>query len=87
MPRAILDRLATNETPEVSVERSAFFAHGDERFRILDRGRDLQPVAHNAFVAEPRKVPGSLPLKQEPRATLPRHHKIPRTRNGRETEE
>src|SRR5437773_1058741 len=35
----------------------------------------------------PRKVPGSLPLKQEPRATLPRHHKIPRTRNGRETEE
>jgi Putative peptidoglycan binding domain len=54
---------------------------------ILDRGRDLQPVVHNAFAAEPPQASGSLPLTQEPRATLPRHHKIPRTRNGRETEE
>jgi hypothetical protein len=33
------------------------------------------------------KVPGSLPLKKERSPALPWHHKIPRTRNGRETEE
>ena len=60
---AILDRLAANETPEVNIERSAFFAHGDERFRILDRGRDLQPVAHNAFVAEPPQGSRESPSK------------------------
>jgi Putative peptidoglycan binding domain len=35
----------------------------------------------------PRFVPGSLTLKRERRTTLPWHCKIPRTRNGRETEE
>src|SRR4029434_240859 len=33
------------------------------------------------------RLPGSLPLKEERRATLPWHNKFPRTRNGRETEE
>jgi hypothetical protein len=33
------------------------------------------------------RIPGSLPLKKERRATLLWHYKIPRTRNGRETEE
>ena len=61
----ILDRLATNETPQISVEGSEFFAHGEKRLRILDRRRDLQPVAHNAFVTEKpfhiaRAIPGDL---------------------------
>ncbi len=38
---AILDRLATNETPQINVESPRFFAHGEKRFRVLDRGRDL----------------------------------------------
>src|SRR6202035_1132439 len=48
----VLDRLATNETPQISVEGSEFFADSEKRLRILDRRRDLQPVAHNAFVTE-----------------------------------
>ncbi len=48
---AILDWLAADEAPEVGVE-SRFFCSGEKRLRVLDGGRDFQPVAHDPGVAE-----------------------------------
>src|ERR1700731_871345 len=48
----ILDRLSTNETPQISVEGTEFFTSGEKPLRILDPCRDLQPVAHNALVTK-----------------------------------
>src|SRR5579884_571317 len=50
-PPAILDRLAANETPEISVETSEFFLHREERLRVFDGGCDLQPVPHDSLIA------------------------------------
>ena len=49
---AVLDRFAADETPKLSVEAPEFFVHGEECFRIRDRGRDLQPVADDAGIGE-----------------------------------
>src|SRR6478736_7084042 len=48
----ILDRLAANEGPEISVETSEFFSNGEEVFRVLDCGCDFQSVPHDPIVAE-----------------------------------
>src|SRR5205085_4440377 len=51
-PPAILLRFAADKTPQVSVETAEFFAHNEEGLRVLDRGRDLQAVAHDAGISE-----------------------------------
>src|SRR5882724_10301641 len=48
----ILDRLAANESPEISVESSEFFSHLKEPFRVLDCSCDFQSVPHDPIVAE-----------------------------------
>ena len=48
----ILFRFAADKTPEVSVEAAKLFPDREKRFRILDRRRNFQPVAHDAGVAE-----------------------------------
>src|SRR5436190_2108455 len=48
----ILFRFAAEKTPEVSVEAAKLFPDREKRFRILDRRRNLQPVPHDAGVAE-----------------------------------
>lgn len=47
----ILFRLAADEAPEVGVE-GRFFLEPEKNFRILNRGSDLQAVAHDSGVAE-----------------------------------
>ena len=37
----ILDRLAANKGPEISVETSEFFFNGEKVFRVLDCGCDF----------------------------------------------
>jgi hypothetical protein len=49
---AVLLRLVADETPEVSVEASQLLARHEERFRVLDRGCNLQTVSYDADVAE-----------------------------------
>ncbi len=51
-PPTILLWLAADKTPEVSVEAAKLFPDREKRFRILDRRRNFQPVAHDAGVAE-----------------------------------
>src|SRR5437588_4100064 len=49
---AILDRLAADKAPQVSIESPEFFSHGEKHFRILDGGRDLKAVPHDSAVAQ-----------------------------------
>jgi hypothetical protein len=47
-----LFRFATNETPNICVETAELFPDDKKRVRILDRGRNLQSVAHDPGIAE-----------------------------------
>ena len=51
-PPPIFNWIAANETPDISVEASAFFFDLEKPFRVLDRGGDFQPVSHDTIVAE-----------------------------------
>jgi hypothetical protein len=51
-PPAVLLWFAADETPEVCVEASYLLAHRKERFRVLDRGGNLQTVSYDAGVAQ-----------------------------------
>jgi len=48
----ILDWLAADEAPEVSVEAFHFFEQREKRFCVRDRGCDLQSVSYDSGVAE-----------------------------------
>src|SRR5204863_9742127 len=48
----ILDWVAADEAPEISVESSELFSHLEESFRVLDCGRDFQSVPYDPIVAE-----------------------------------
>src|SRR5204863_216151 len=48
----ILHRFAANELPKISVEGSEFLLHPEKRLRVLDRGRDFQPVADDARIGK-----------------------------------
>ena len=48
----ILDWLAANERPDIGVETSEFFSHLEKSFRVLDRSRNFQPVAHDPIVVK-----------------------------------
>src|SRR5947207_2712324 len=49
---AILDWLAADKTPEVSVEAFRFFEQREKRFCVRDRGCDLQSVSYDPGVTE-----------------------------------
>ena len=49
---AILLGLSADKTPEISVEAAKLFLDDAKRFRILNRGRDLQPVSHDPGVIQ-----------------------------------
>ena len=52
VPPTILDWRAADEAPEVSVEAVELFSHRAKHLRVLDCGRDLQPVPYDPGVAE-----------------------------------
>ena len=49
---SVLDRLVIYKTPQQRAEAAQFFFHADARLRVLDRRRDLQPVADDAGIRE-----------------------------------
>src|SRR5436190_14412734 len=49
---AILDWLATDEAPQVSVETPKLVSHGEKHLCVLDRGRNFQSIPHDPGVAE-----------------------------------
>ena len=51
LPR-IQARLAAHELPDVAIEAAELFLHSKKCLGILDGGRDLQPVADNAGIAQ-----------------------------------
>ena len=51
-PPPILNWIAANKTPKISVEASELFFDVEKPFRVLDRSGDFQPVSHDAIVAE-----------------------------------
>src|SRR4030095_768257 len=51
-PPPILNWIAANKTPKISVEASEFFFDVEKPLRVLDRVGDFQPVSHDAIVAE-----------------------------------
>src|SRR5947208_7504370 len=48
----ILERIAADETPQVSVERSEFFSHAEKPFRVLDCSCNFQTVSHDPLVTQ-----------------------------------
>jgi len=48
----IANWLVVDEAPNVGVEISKLFLHGEECLSILDRGGDFEPVAHDAGISE-----------------------------------
>ena len=48
----IADGLSTHEAPEVGVEAAEFLLHRQECFGVTNGRRDLEPIAHNAWVGK-----------------------------------
>src|SRR5687768_16981970 len=48
----VLDRLTSDESPNVSIERSEFLPHLEAALRILNCRGDLQSVPHDAGIAQ-----------------------------------
>ena len=72
---AIYPRHAADERPNVSIKAAEFFLHRSERFRVLNRRGNLQPIAHDPRISEQsghffRVVPRDLrhiePIKSAP---------------------
>lgn len=51
-PPSILNRFAADEAPKVGVETAELFLYRKERFRILNRSRNLEAIADNPGIAE-----------------------------------